>query len=67
MKRFLDFRSRRWGYDGWAVRVKGAEQPLYFTVCTTRGEARDLRAGMLDWSARGLEVVKVKIDVEVVE
>lgn len=65
MKRFLqENRSRRRGYDGWAVRVIGAERPLDYTVSTTRAEARELRAGMVD-ALGGLEVVKVKISVEV--
>ena len=48
MKGFLRHRSRRWGYDGWALRMRGASRPLFWSVCTTRREARDLRAGKVD-------------------
>ena len=43
MKRFLGARSRRRGYDGWALKVKKASQPMDWSVCTTREEARELR------------------------
>ena len=43
MKSFLDHRSKRWGYDGWALRVRDAACPILWTVCTTREEARELR------------------------
>lgn len=48
----------------------GAEKPLHWTVCTTRQEARevkrDLETSDPDLFTR-LEVVKVKIDVNVQE
>lgn len=65
MKRFLQFRARRWGYDGWAIRVKGADKPMEWSVCTTREEARELRKEVFpedDFFDR-TEVVKVRIDV----
>lgn len=65
MKRFLDHRSNRFGYDGWALRIKGSQKPLDWSVCTTREEARELRREVfpeLDFFDR-TEVVKVKIDV----
>jgi hypothetical protein len=67
MKRFLDHRSKRWGFDGWAIRIKGAMSPLDWSVCTTRQEARDLRKEALperDLFTRS-EIVKVRISVEV--
>lgn len=43
MKRYLRHRSRRWGYDGWALRIVGAPLPLEWTVCTNRAETRELK------------------------
>lgn len=69
MKRFLqEFCSRRWGHDGWALRLKGTREPLDWSACTTREEARELRREMfpeLDFWDR-TEVVKVRIKLEVV-
>lgn len=69
MKRLLQGRSRRQGHDGWALMVRGAKRPMAHTVCTTREEARDLRREPpyceRDLFER-LEVVKVRITVEVV-
>lgn len=67
MKRLLDNRSKRWGYDGWAIRIKGAPQPFDWSVCTTREEARELRAEVFPESDffQRTEIVKVKIRVEV--
>jgi hypothetical protein len=72
MKAFLKHRSRRWGYDGWALKVKGAPRALDWTTSTTRREARELRLEVerLDIAGsalRELEVVKVRVSVEVVE
>jgi|GEM_PF-4185270 lysozyme family protein len=67
MKRFLDYRSRRWGFDGWAIRIKGAKSPFDWSVCTTRQEARELRKEALperDLFSRS-EIVKVRISLEV--
>lgn len=61
--------SRRWGYDGWAVKVKGANTPLEWTASTTRKEAREVKndlekaLGKID---HPLEVVKVRIKVEAI-
>lgn len=65
----INGRSRRWGYDGWALRVIGAMRPIEVTTVTTREEARELRR---QWQAehpdlfQRLEVVKVRITVEAV-
>ena len=72
MQAFLRHRSRRQGNDGWALKVKGAAVPLVWTTSTTRREARELRPEVerLDIAGsalRELEVVKVRIKVEVVE
>ena len=64
MKSFLSHRSKRWGYDGWALCMDGF--PLIWTVSTTREEARQLRKDRADLFERGAEIVKVKITVEVV-
>jgi len=68
MKQMLKHRNRRWGYDGWALRIKGAPCPLDWSACTTRAEARQLRKESfpeLDFFDR-TEVVKIRIKVEVV-
>ena len=67
MKSFLDHRSKRWGYDGWALRICGDSNPLIWTTCTTREEARQLRRERSDILERGAEIVRVNISVEVVE
>ena len=76
MKRFLDGRSKRWGHDGWALKYKRAPQPITWTVCTTRAEARQLRREFLaeyhDVSTEvdievDIEVVKIRLKVQVVD
>jgi len=64
MKGFLQHRIRRFGYDGWAARVKGAPRPLEWTTCTTRQELRELLRDRRDLFALGVELVKVRITVE---
>ena len=66
MRDLLEHRSRRWGYDGWALRMRGLTTPLSWSVCTTREEARALRVERSDL-ADDFEVVKVRIKVEVVK
>lgn len=66
MKSFLRHRSKRWNYDGWALRMPGATRPMPWSVCTTRQECRDLRREKADLFERGAEIVKVKISVEAV-
>lgn len=66
MKGFLQHRSKRWGYNGWAVKVKGASKPLDWTVSTTREEVRTLLNEKRDLLTHDTEIVKVKITVEVV-
>ena len=66
MKCFLfEHRARRTGYDGWALRFKGWDAPIAWTVCTTREEARELRRerGNL---LHDTEIVKVRISVEAI-
>lgn len=65
MKRFLKYRSNRWGYDGWAVAGIGGA-PWLSTVSTTREEARAIRKELLPDLFERTEVVKVKIRLEVV-
>jgi len=66
VKRFLDHRSKRSGFDGWALKVQGASKPLVWTACTTREEARSLRKQQTPELFRKTEIVKVKISVEAV-
>lgn len=66
MKKFLQHTSNRFGYSGWALKVKEAPEPWDWTTCTTRAEARELKR---EWERdpdlfRRIEVVKVKISVE---
>lgn len=64
MKKFLQHRSRRQGYEGWALMIIGAEKPLHWTVCTTRAEVRQLREEEGPWMRPDIEIVKVKITVQ---
>lgn len=66
-KAFLGQRSRRFGYDGWALRIREAKKPMDWTTCTTRREARELRKERNDLFDRRAEIVKVRITVEVAE
>lgn len=69
MKQFLDHRSNRWTHDGWALMVRGASQPMLWTACTTREEARELRRerfNMKDFFIGPVDVVKIKITAEVI-
>jgi len=63
---FLKFRSKRYGYDGWAMMMSGATNPLEWTASTTRAEVRKLRKSRSDLFLDGADIVKVKILVEVV-
>lgn len=63
MKRILDHRSKRWGYDGWVVWVKGSPKPLDWTFSTTRREAREVRASLDRDLFQRTEVVKVKLEM----
>jgi len=67
VKSFLSHKSRRWGYDGWALLYPGATHVMQWTVCTTRAECRALRKSRADLLDRDAEIVKVKIGVEIVE
>lgn len=70
MQNFLQHRSNRRGYDAWCLRVVGNNKPLPHTACTTRKEAREIHREMLGTSPdlfRKMEIVKVKISLEVVE
>jgi len=63
MKNILHARSRRHNIDGWALRPKRGSYPWCHTVCTTRAEARELRAQQFPELAKDLRVVKVSIHV----
>lgn len=67
MKNFLQFRSRRFGFDGWALKHRNGTVPWTRSVCTTRAEARAIKALQLPEMQRDLEVVKVRVHLEVVK
>lgn len=67
MMSFLQHRSRRFNYDGWALVMPGAIKPLDWTASTTREEVRQLRKLRGDLFERGAEIVKVRISVEAIE
>lgn len=67
MKSFLSHRSKRFGYDGWAMLMPDATHALTWTVCTTRAEVRRLRKSRADLFLDRAEIVKVKIRIEVVK
>ena len=67
MRAFLRNRSRRRGFDAWAVQVVGADKPLRLTVSTTREEARAERKGLTRDLFVRTKVVKVVISVEAVK
>ena len=68
VKRFLNNASKRSGHDGWALMNLGATKPFDWSVCTTRQEARDLKHEKQKNPDlfQHIEVVKVKINVELV-
>ena len=69
MKSYLQHRSRRWGYDGWAAQVRGSPTPMVWTTCTTRAELRELLAERRDLFAlceSGVDLVKVRVELVVV-
>lgn len=68
MKRFLQqYRSRRHGYDGWGVAIKGTDLVFESSVSTTREEAREafrlMRKSTFDDMVSDLEIIPVKIEV----
>ena len=67
VKSFLQNRSNRFGFDGWALRFKDSASPMDWTVSTTRAECRALRKERSDLFLDRAEIVKVRIDVSVVE
>jgi hypothetical protein len=67
MKRLLSNFSRRWGYDGWALRIRGSLCVMEWSTCTTRREVRELRKEIeADLFPAQLDIVKVKIGVSAV-
>ncbi len=64
MKGILQFISRRQAFDGWAVAIKGKEEPLPDTFSTIRQEARDMRDAMVPDLFVRTEVVKVRVKLE---
>lgn len=69
MKAYLSHRSRRFGYDGWALAIncRGVPVILDCSVCTTRAEARQLRKERDDLLDRcTTDIVKVRVTVEAI-
>jgi hypothetical protein len=52
--------------EGWALKYKGAKAPIRWSVCDTRAEARELRDKGLSSDPREIEIVKVRLTVELV-
>lgn len=67
MKNILQATSRRYGFDGWALKHRGNGHPWTNSVCTTRQEARELKAQQLPEMRKQVEVVKVNVVIEVVK
>jgi hypothetical protein len=67
MKQYLRHRSKRWSYDSWALLMPGATRPLTWTVSTTREEVRQLRDEYGDMFTSKARIVKVRINLELVE
>lgn len=70
MKHFLrNCRARRFGYDGWALKLRATNcKPWAWTTSTTREEAREIKRELeaADMFSQPVDVVKVRITVEVV-
>ncbi len=70
MKRILDARSRRHGFDGWCMFVKpqGGKTwfPLEWTFCTTRGEVRELTRTMPRSMFEKYKIDKARLKVEAI-
>jgi hypothetical protein len=70
MKRILDARSRRQGFDGWVMCVKPPGHkvwhPLDWTFCTTRKECRELTRPMQRNIFDKYQIKKAKLKVETV-
>jgi hypothetical protein len=56
----------RYGFHGWAIKVRGAREPLAASFCVTRSQARQIRNEEAQRMLLPLDVVKVKLKVEVV-
>jgi len=58
--------SRRFGFDGWAIRHKGVSHPMPWTACTTREEARNLlKTEFPNFDIlSNYEIIKIKIEVK---
>ena len=55
----------RYGFHGWALRVKNSPQPMLWTLRPTRREIRNLREQERNWMRPDVEIVKIKLDAEV--
>lgn len=66
MKSLLSHGSRYHNFDGWALRIRATGSILRWTLSTTRQEVRDLRVERGDLFTKDMEVVKVRIRLEVV-
>jgi hypothetical protein len=53
----------RFGFHGWAIKIKGDDAPMAWTVRPTRQQVRELREKERNWMRTDIEIVKVKIEV----
>ena len=60
-------RSKRQGYDGWALLMPETQRPLGWSLCTTREECRDLIRARPSLDRIEPRVVKVRLQLQVVE
>ncbi|HEY7821924.1 MAG TPA: hypothetical protein VIG24_03780 [Acidimicrobiia bacterium] len=60
--------SRRHGHDGWALKMRQASSPMWWTTSTTRAEAREIRRELCSeglFARMDIDIVKVNIKAEV--
>lgn len=64
----IDFirHNSRFGFHGWAIKIKGDTDPMAWTVRPTRQQVRELREKERNWMRPDVEIVKVKLSMEVV-
>jgi len=61
--RFVRHNSQ-FGYHGWALMIKGDDQPMFWTIRPTRQEVRDLWSQEKNWMRSDVEIVKVRMIAE---
>lgn len=66
MKRILDSCSKRINYDGWVLVIDGSDNPLSWSLCTTREELRELQKTLNPDLFSRTSIVKAKVNLQVV-